>query len=362
VKLSHVIEELVEEKGLDRTVLGDIMCEGMQAAYSKKYPHVIFDVHYNKKTDEIKVSAQKVVVATVTDEDRQISLRKARTIQPDIQVGEGIAVPFEGTIGRIEILRAKQLIAQKIRAVEAAAIYAEFKPKEGTLVHGVVHKCERNGTIVKLNNDTLAFLPKSLAIPEDKCSVGYTIRALLKEVLAEPYNENQLILDRVSPEFLEKLFEHEIPEVYEPSLKPPFERLVEIKKIARVAGYKSKVLVLSNDKNIDPVGTCVGLAGARIRPILRELGAEKVDIIKYTDDLEQLVRDALKPAQVNRVEVSSGNAYIWLDEDQRSFAIGKLGQNIALASQITGLSIHLVKSEGQAFVADETPTIDEQEE
>jgi N utilization substance protein A len=337
VKLSEVIEELVEERGLDRTVLGSIISEGILAAYKKRYPEVNIQVNYDKKTDEIKVTVEKTVVSAVADEDNEISVRKAKFIDKNADLGEKVSLPFEGAIGRIEILRAKQVIATKIRDIEAAGVYNEFKDKEGDIVIGTIHKCERNGVSVKLQ-ENLAFLPKSLTIPGDKCVVGMPIRALLKEVLAEPRNENQLILDRTSPEFLTKLFELEIPEVYE--------KLVEIKKIARIPGYKSKIVVISHDKNIDPVGTCVGVGGVRIKPVLKELSNEKIDVISGSDDLETLVRDALKPADINRVEVvDEHNARVWLNEDQRSLAIGRMGQNIQLASQLTGLNIHLMADE-----------------
>ncbi len=339
MKLSQVIEELVEEKGLERTILSTIICEGMLAAYEKRYPGLVFKVDYDKKSDEIEIKAQKDVVAAVEDEETEISLRKARNINPEAAVGDRIWVPFEGRIGRIEILRAKQVIANKIRLIESTIIYDQFKDKQGSIVHGVIHKCEYGGATIKIE-ETLAFLPKSLSIPGDKCTVGFPIRAILKEVLAEPRNDNQLILDRTSPLFVEKLFELEIPEV--------FEKLVEIKKVVRIPGYKSKVIVVSHDKNIDPVGTCVGIGGVRIKPILKELVAEKVDIIASRDSLELLIKDALKPAVVNRVElVDSKNAHVWLDEDQRSLAIGKGGQNILLASQLVELNIHLVNSEPQ---------------
>ncbi|MCL5874895.1 MAG: transcription termination factor NusA [Candidatus Dependentiae bacterium] len=353
MKLSHVIEELVEERGLDRSVLSSIMCEGMLAAYKKKYPDLDLEVSYNKKNDEIEVAVQKTVVASPVDEDREISLRKARSMKEDAEIGDLLKVPFDGAIGRIEILKAKQIIAQKIRSIEYAHIYNEFKPKEGTIVVGVIHKSERNGITVKVQ-DTLAFLPKSFMLPDDKAIVGYSIRALLKEVYAEPRNENQLILDRTSPEFIKKLFELEIPEV--------FERIVEIKKIVRSPGYKSKVLVSSNDKNIDPVGTCIGMGGSRIKPILREIGSEKIDVIGMSSSVESFVKDALKPAVVDRVElIDNKNAQVWLDEDQRSLAIGRMGQNILLASQLTGLSIHLVKKEADAsFHVDEEVRSDQE--
>jgi N utilization substance protein A len=337
VKLSQVIEELVEEKGLDRSALSDIVCEGILSAYAKKYPTASFNVVLNRKSDEITVNAKKTVVANVVDDLIEVNVRKARAVREDAALGDVVEVPFEGPIGRIEILRAKQVISQRIRDIEAAIIYNQFKDKVNTVVHGVVHKAEYSGVTVKLN-EALAFLPKSLMIPGEKCPVGHTIKALLREVLEVPRNENQLILDRNTADFVIKLFELEIPEV--------FEKIVEVKKAVRIAGYKTKVVVVSHDKNIDPVGTCIGVGGARIKPILRELGAEKIDVIKMSNSLEDLIKDALKPAIINRVEVvDDKNVNVWLDEDQRSLAIGKGGQNIALASQLINRALHLVKSD-----------------
>ena len=337
MRLTEVIDELVEERGLDKDILSGIVCEGMLAAYTKKYPDLSLNVDFDKKTNEMVILIQKEVVNTVEDEDLEITLRKAKAIDAKIELGDKLYVPFDGKIGRIEILRAKQVIASSIRKIEASAVYEEFKSKEGTIVHGTVHKCERGGAAVKIG-DTLSFLPKSLMIPGEKCAAGYTIRALLKEVLPEPRNDNQLILDRGSELFLQRLFELEIPEV--------FEKLVEIKKIVRIPGYKSKVAVVSHDKNIDPVGTCVGIGGARIKPILKELGGEKIDVIIWNESSEVLIRDSLKPAQINRVEIiDQENCNVWLNEDQRSLAIGKMGQNISLASRLSGYNIHLVKSE-----------------
>ena len=336
MKISHVIEELVEERSLEYGVIADIICEGLLAAYKKKYPEALIKVTLDKKRDEMNVVADKTVVGTVEDDLLEISIRKARALHPEAVLGQVVEVPFTEPIGRIEILKAKQVIAQRIRSIEAEAVYREFKEKEGTLVVGTVHKAERNGVTVKIG-DTMAFLPSSLMIPGDKCVVGYTIRALLKEVLPEPRNDNQLVLDRNSSSFLLRLLELEIPEIYE--------KLVEVKKIARIAGYKSKILVVSHDKNIDPVGTCIGFGGARIKPILRELGTEKIDVIGEKDSPEAFVIDALKPAEVKRVAIEGKSVRVWVNADQRSLAIGKLGQNIRLASELTGLEIHLVQDE-----------------
>lgn len=337
VKLSEVLEELVEERGLRREVLTGIICEGLLGAYQRKYPEVPLTVTYDRRADEIVVNVAKQVVASVDDDLLQISLRKARAIEPNAQVGDQITMRFDGPIGRIEILKAKQLIAQQIRLIEAEALYKEFKSREGTIVSGVVYKQEPRGVVVKIG-DALAYLPKTNMIPEETCAPGYTIRALLKEVLLEPRNDNQLILDRRSSDFLAQLIKLEIPEVYE--------GLVEIKKLVRTAGYKAKVLVVSHDKNIDPVGTCIGFGGARIKPILRELGSEKIDIIVEAASIEESVRNALKPAVIRHVSVTQGVASVWLDADQRSLAIGKMGQNISLAAALCEVQIKLMDEVG----------------
>lgn len=338
VKLADVIDELVEERGLERDALGAVVCEGMLAAYQRKYPDLVLKAEEDSVTGDLVVLVQKTVVSSVEDEFTQVSLKKARNIDKNIALDEQIWLPFEGQIGRVEVLRARQVIASKIKQLEARIVYDLFKNKQGQVVIGTVHKTERNGISVKFG-EVYAFLPYSLSIPGEKFAVGYTIRALLKEVLLEPQGDNQLILDRVSPEFLQALFELEIPEV--------FEKLVEVKKIVRAPGYKSKVAVFSHDRNIDPVGTCVGVGGSRIKPILKELSGETIDVFLWSDTLPLFVKNSLKPAAIDRVEISVDGtaARVWLNEDQRSFAIGKGGQNISLASQITGVTIQLVREE-----------------
>jgi N utilization substance protein A len=340
VKLADVIDELVEERGLKRDSLGAIVCEGMLAAYERKYPELVLKAEEDPVTGDLVVLVQKTVVASVEDEYSQISLKKARNIDKNAALDDQIWLPFEGAIGRVEVLRARQIIASRIKQSEAQIVYDQFKDKRGQIIVGTIHKVERNGVSVKFG-DVYAFLPYSLSIPGERFAVGYTVKALLKEVLSEPQGDNQLILDRVSPEFLEALFALEIPEV--------FEKLVEIKKIVRSPGYKSKVAVFSHDRNIDPVGTCVGVSGSRIKPILKELGGETIDVFLWSDILPLFVKNSLKPAAIDRVEMNAENtiARVWLNEDQRPFAIGKSGQNILLASQITGVTIQLVREDGE---------------
>jgi transcription termination/antitermination protein NusA len=333
VNLSEVIESLVEERGLDREKVIAIVCEGIGMAYDKKFPGHIFHIAFNKKTGNADVYAEKEVVEVVEFEEEEITPKKAKSIDSSAKLGDYVKVPFEEKVGRIEILAAKQLIANKIRELEALAVCDAFKDKEGTIVTGAIHKRERAGWAIKMG-DVIALLPSSNCIPEEALRVGYPVRALLQEVLPLPRNGYQLILDRASADFVKRLIELEIPEV--------FEGLVEVKKIVRIAGYKTKIAVVSNSKDIDPVGTCVGVGGARIKPILKELGKEKIDLLGWSDDFETLIKGSLKPAEIDKVEmISEGRAMVWLAEDQRSFAIGKMGQNIALAAKLSDIEIQL---------------------
>ena len=332
--LHNVISELVDEKGLNKSDLNEIIKEGISAAYLKKYPEAIFRIEFDK-SGAVSVEIEKTVVAEPENELAQISIRKARFVKKGVQLDETIWVPFDGTIGRVEILKAKQVIASKIRDVEATNVYNEFIEKQGTIIHGTVHKCESSGTTVMLR-DTLAFLPRSLSIPGERHVAGRPIKALLKDVYPDYRSGGQLILDRSSGEFLIKLLELEIPEIYD--------KLIEVKGVARKAGYKSKIIVASHDTNIDPVGTCVGVGGGRIKPILKELFNEKIDVISWVNSKEELIKNALRPAEINKVEIVNGEASVWLSEDQRAFAIGKMGQNISLAAELLDVDIHLISS------------------
>lgn len=343
MNITEVINQLVEEKDLSAEVLTEVVCEGMLTAYQKKYPDLELKVEVDSDRNRLSVFIKKTIVSSVADEGKEISLRKARSFDSRHESGIEAWFPFDGKIGRVEVLKARQVIASRIKDLEALAVWEAFKDKEGSIVHGSVHKRERGGVLVKIQ-DALAFLPKSLSVPGETCTPGHPIKALLKEVLAEPRGENQLILDRASPEFLKELFELEVPEV--------FDKIIEIKKIVRVPGYKSKIAVISHDDNVDPVGTCVGVGGARIKPILKEIGGEKVDIIQWSDFTEKFVQDSLKPAKVNRVEVLDNHAKVWLDEDQRSIAIGRMGQNISLATKLTGVEIDIAENSGDISIVD----------
>lgn len=334
--LSKIIAELVNEKGLDSSSLKSVVQEGLLAAYTKKYPEVTLRVSLQEDGGQCFVEVEKRVVSKVEDPQQEVSLKKAQHLKKGVKVDDTIWLPFEEPIGRVEILKARQVIATMLKDIEAKSIYDAFKDKQGGIVQGVVHKHEQSGTLVALQ-DTLAFLPKSLSIPGEKYIAGRPIRALLKTVHEEYRSNGQLILDRASGEFLKRLLELEIPEVYD--------NLIEVKAVARRAGYKSKVLVAQNDPNIDPVGTCIGVGGGRIKPILKELGGEKIDVFSWGHSREELIGMALRPAEVNKVEVVDDHkARVWVSDDQRALAIGKLGQNISLASELLDVEIELVTS------------------
>ena len=334
--LSKIITELVNEKGLDSSSLKNVIQEGLLAAYSKKYPEAVLRVSLNEASGTCLVEVEKKIVSRVELPMSEISLKKAQHIKKNAKIDDLLWVPFEEPIGRVEILKARQVIATMLKDIEAKGIYDAFKDKQGSIVQGVVHKHEQSGTLVMLQ-DTLAFLPKSLSIPTEKYIAGRPVRALLKTVYEEYRSNGQLILDRSSGDFLKQLLELEIPEIYD--------NLIEVKAVARRAGYKSKVLVAQNDPNIDPVGTCIGVGGGRIKPILKELGGEKIDVFSWGHSREELIGMALRPAEINKVELLSENkARVWLSDDQRALAIGKQGQNISLASELLDVEIELVTS------------------
>lgn len=333
MNLADVIDGLVEERGLDRDLVTSIVCDGIASAYAKKFPDLDFKVRFNKRSGAVEVFTDKEVMQVVTDDDYEISMKKARLLVPAAEYGDMVEVPFDGGIGRIEILAAKQLISTKIRELELLAVYNDFKDRQGTILTGLVHKRERAGWVIKIG-EVLGLLPKENVIDPESIKIGHQIKMLLLEVLQIVRGDNyQLIFDRASADFVKKLLELEIPEI--------FEGMVEIRNIVRIPGYKTKAVVYSHSKEIDPVGTCVGVGGSRIKPILRELGQEKVDLIEWTDVIEDLVRDSLKPAEIDKVLVEDGRATVFLAEDQRSYAIGKMGQNILLASKLTNMEIQL---------------------
>ena len=270
--------------------------------------------------------------------ERQMTLQQAREIQPEIQVGEFIEKPLEPVeFGRIAAQAAKQVIMQKVREAERARVVEEFADREGEMVTGVVKRLERGDVIVDLGS-TEAILRKSQMIPREGLRPGDRIRALLTEINSLPRGP-QLSLSRVDPQFLIELFKLEVPEVSE--------GLIEIRSAARDPGSRAKITVHSRDPKIDPVGACVGIRGARVQSVSNEIAGERVDVIKWSPDNAQYIINALSPAEVLSILVDEdlNSMDVIVDETQLSKAIGRGGQNVRLASELTGWQLNIMSPE-----------------
>ena len=345
--LYSVIEEFVDEKGISKETIIQGITEALQQLYTIKLPDCIIVVEFNKKKGEIVIQKLVTVVAKVENEKTEILLKKALAFNETAQIGEEIKAPCDVKLNRVDIIKIKQIMNSKIKAIEIQLISKEFEAKKNTIVTGVVNKIDHYGVSLLVQGYN-AFLPKSNQIPEEKYHANMNLKVLVKEIAEEPRNlEEIIILDRSSNLFIEKLLELEIPEI--------FEGVVKIEKVARVPGYKTKVLVYAKDKNVNPVGTCIGVAGARIKPILKEIEPERIDFIAATENKEQLVIDSLKPAKINFVSFQDDKAFVSIDQDERPVAIGKNGKNIHLASEISGFAIELIENKNNAY----NPFLDE---
>ncbi len=334
----QILDQLGKDRGIDREVLIEaIEISVVQAAKKHLKSSENLEAHFNRETGKIELYTLKTVVEDVKDPDLEISLVKARDIFDDVESGEEIEIRRDfDELGRIAAQTAKQVILQKVREAERDNIHNHFKDRTSDLVNGIVLRMERGNIFVDLGKGE-ALLPRTEQSPRDRFHRGDRIRALLKEVKKNPQGA-QLILSRADSIFINKLFEMEVPEIYE--------RIVEIKGCVREPGGRSKICVLSHDHNVDPVGACVGIKGARVQAVVRELRGENIDIIAWTEDPVIFISNALSPAQVNRVELDplSHSARVTVSDDQLSLAIGKKGQNVRLAAKLTGWKIE-IKSE-----------------
>ena len=335
--LYSVIEEFVDEKGISKETIIQGITEALQQLYTMKLPDLTIVVEFNRKKGEIVIQKLVTVVAKVENEYTEIILKKALVYNETAQIGEEIKIPCDVKLNRVDILKIKQMINSKIKAIEIQLISKEFEEKKNTIVTGVVNKIDHYGVSLLVQGYN-AFLPKSNQIPEEKYHANMNLKVLIKEII---------ILDRSSNLFIEKLLELEIPEI--------FEGIVKIEKVVRVPGYKTKILVYAKDKNVNPVGTCIGVSGARIKPILKEIEPERIDFIAVTENKEQLVIDSLKPAKINFVSFQNDKAFVSIDQDERPVAIGKNGKNIHLASEISGFAIELIENKNNAY----NPFVDE---
>lgn len=335
--LYPIIEEFIEEKGIAKETIIQGLLESLEAFYENKYSNIKTIVKYDKKKEEILIGRNVTAVEKIENDETEILLKKARQFDPKISIGESLFLPFAEKLTRVEIVKIKQLLMSKIKALEINIISKEFSDKINTIFSGLVYKIDSRGVSVLIQGHN-AYLPKTYQIPGEKILINTNIKVLIKEINHEAKNFDEIVIvDRVSPLFIEKLLELEIPEI--------FDKLITIEKVVRISGYKSKVLLHSKDINLNLVGTCIGVSGSRIKPILSEIVPERIDFIKSTKDLEQLITESLKPGRINFVEIKDKKAYIHVNNDEKAIIIGRFGKNITLASQLTGLEIEIIDKE-----------------
>lgn len=342
-ELLHLIEQISREKGVEKSVVIDAVLSAVLSAARKRFGTVD---NINVRLDEVTGAITLFSLKTVRDEDDivddslEISLEEAHDICPDVIVGSVIEVQHDiDDFGRIAAQTAKQVIIQKVREAERDMVYRDFKDRQGELVNGLVARIEREGNLIVDLGKTEGLLPRREQSFREVFKRGDRIRAYITEV-KRASSGPQVILSRTHPGFLMRLFEMEVPEIYE--------GIVEIKGAVRDSSGRAKIAVVSHDKDVDPIGACVGLKGMRVQSVVQELRGEKIDIIQWIDDQVQYVRNALSPARVSRISVNDADKtmQVIVPDDQLSLAIGKRGQNVRLAAKLTHWKID-IKSEGE---------------
>ena len=333
--------ELTTTKQLERSDLLDLLKDGIHAALMRKYgPNVRFELNVDELQGTIEIIRLRQVVEDVEDPSAQVSVEEARFVDPDFQVGDMLEeeVPFQ-EFGRLAVQAAKQRIIQRVREGERSRIRDEFSSRVGELLSGEIQQIERGKLVLMLNKfrEAEAIMPYREQNHREHFHQGDTIRAVLKRLEETPKGP-RLILSRADPLFVKALFRLEVPEIQQ--------QIVEIRAIAREVGGRTKVAVISRDDAIDPVGACVGLKGSRVQAVVNELGGERIDIVPWSPDPERFARLALAPARVAKVfsDPEAKTIQAVVDEDQLSLAIGRNGQNVRLASELTGWKIDLYSS------------------
>ncbi|MBM4273946.1 MAG: transcription termination/antitermination protein NusA [Deltaproteobacteria bacterium] len=340
IELKRLIDQVSRDKGINKDLLVMALKDAIRSAAKKKYgPRLEIEVGYKDDTGEIEVFQFKEVVPQVTDPSREISLAEARQLDSECEVGDSLGIKIDASqFGRIAAQSAKQVIMQRMKDAERDLVYEDFKDRKGEIINGIVQRVDPDGIIVNLGR-TEALLPPSEQVPRETYHKGERIRAYVLDVKRQTRGP-QIILSRTHPQFLVALFEAEVPEISE--------SIVQVLACAREPGSRSKIAVSSRDADVDPVGACVGMKGARVQNIVQELRGEKIDIIPWHPDAARFATSALAPAQVSRIILNqdSQSMEVIVPDDQLSLAIGKRGQNVRLASRLVGWKID-VKSESK---------------
>jgi N utilization substance protein A len=340
--LNRVIEQVSKEKGIDRQVIVDALKDAMLSAAKRTYgPEKKIEAQWNPEIGEVELFEIRIVVDVVQDVENEVTLEEARrTIDPEAEVGDELLAKLPSEkFGRIAAQAAKQNIIQRVRDAERDSIFKEFKTRKGELATGTVQRFEKKNIIVNLGRAD-AILPEKEQIPRERYRQGDRIRAYIVDVELSSRGP-QIILSRTHPGLLIELFRQEVPEIYE--------GIVEVKGAAREPGGRAKFAVTSHDSDVDPVGACVGMRGTRVQAVVQELRNEKIDIVEWTQDQAEYVCRALAPAKVSRIILDEDERAmeVIVPDDQLSLAIGKKGQNVRLASRLTGWKLD-VRSESEA--------------
>ncbi|HWT77330.1 MAG TPA: transcription termination factor NusA, partial [Candidatus Methylomirabilis sp.] len=338
--LMQVIDQIGREKGIEKGILIEAVGAAILSASRKSLPpaQAALDlrVDFDGKSGQFMLYAVKRVVETPSNSKVEISLEDALKINPGSQIGDELKSPVPvpaQSFGRIAAQTAKQVIIQRVREAERDSVYQTFKEKEGELVHGVVQRVIKGNAILNIGKAE-AILPVREQLPREEFRVGDRIRAYILDV-KKTSKGSQIVVSRTHPGFLKRLFELEVPEIYE--------GIVEVRAAAREAGERAKIAVRSKDSNVDPVGACVGYRGARVQAIVRELQGEKIDIIPWREDSAAFVKAALAPAEVQKVSADTDlrTLKVVVGDDQLSLAIGRRGQNARLAAKLVGWKVDI---------------------
>lgn len=344
--IGQSIETLVSEQGIDRDLVIEAMKEAVKAAARKQFKTQdktgeSIEVDWNNEEGVIEISAQKTVVAEVENPSTELSLVEAQELAgEDIEIGDMLLIPLPTEeLGRIAAQTAKQILVQKVREAIREKVYEEYVDKIGTLINGTVKRFERGDMVIDLGNNLEAILPRNEQARNETWNQGERIRVVIEDVSKELRGQ-QIKVSRASAALIKRLFEMEVPEIYDDT--------VVIKSAVREPGDRAKIAVTSNEKDVDPVGACVGMKGSRVQSIIKELRGEKIDIIEWSDEPSVFAANALSPAKVSQVRITDINnrkMEVIVTEDQLSLAIGKRGQNVRLATRLVGWDIDIVSED-----------------
>ena len=337
--LSFIIDQVGKDKGIDRKVIIEALEQAVLTASRKKYGHQgEIEVHFNEEAGEVELFQFKQVVEEITNPSTEISLREAKDLDSEAQVGDSLGVKLNTDFGRIGAQTAKQVIIQKVRDAERENIYNEFKDRKGDIVSGTVQRMEKGNTYINIGRAEAVLFAKE-QIPGEVYRQGERLRSYILDVQRNSKGP-QIFLSRTHPGFLMKLFEMEVPEISE--------GVINMISAAREPGERAKISVYSSNRDVDPVGACVGMKGSRVQSVVQELRGERIDIIPWNQDQAKYVCNGLAPAKISRVYIDEENRYmeVVVADDQLSLAIGKRGQNVRLASKLTGWKID-IKSESK---------------